>query len=121
MHTTETYVPDELVAGNAGLLLATPITLAAGAALRRGAVLARLESGQYALCAANDGGSPPTPLTAGSVPDLILVEDTAASAGERPALGYLRGDFQAAQVTLGPGHSVASVRETLRSKGIFLV
>ena len=123
MHTVDTYTPDGLIAGNAALLVAVPITLAAGPALPRGAVLGKVTlSGHYVLSEATDTAEPPVAIEDGSqVPDLILVEDAPASLTPRPALGYRRGDFQAAQITLGATHDPAVVRETLRAKGIFLI
>lgn len=123
MHTTEIFTPDQLIASNAELLVSRPITLAAGDALPRGAVLGQVTlSGHYTLSVADDGADPPVAIADGSqVPDAVLVEDAPASTGTREALAYIRGDFQAAQVTLGSGHTVASIAEGLRLKGIFLI
>lgn len=123
LHTTETFVPDQLIAGNADLLQADAITLAAGQNLPRGAVLGKVTAtGHYVLSAADDGADPPVAITDGSqTPDLILVEDTDASLQDTPALGYRRGDFQAAHITIGSGHTLSSVAEGLRVKGITLV
>ena len=123
MHTVDVYNPDGLIAGNADLLVATNITLAAGPALPRGAVLGKVTlSGHYTLSQATDGADPANAIEDGSeVPDLILVEDAPASDTTRPALGFRRGDFQAAQITLGATHDPDVVRETLRAKGIFLI
>lgn len=123
MHTTETYVPDQLIAGNADLLLASPITLAAGQNLPRGAVLGRVAAtGHYVLSAADDGADPPVAIEDGSeTPDLILVEAVDTTLEAKPALGYRRGDFQAAHLTLGSGHTLASIAEGLRLKGIHFV
>ncbi|MDP9176694.1 MAG: head decoration protein [Gemmatimonadota bacterium] len=54
-------------------------------------------------------------------PDVILVQDCDASAGDAEALVYTRGDFNSNALTLGAGHTVASIREGLRGKGINLV
>ncbi|MCK7580093.1 MAG: head decoration protein [Chromatiales bacterium] len=123
MHTVDTYTPDALIAGNADLLVAVPITLAAGPALPRGAVLGKVTlSGHYVLSEATDTADPPVAIEDGSqVPDLILVEDVPERLTPRPALGYRRGDFQAAQITLGATHTLAAVSETLRAKGLFLI
>lgn len=71
-------------------------------------------SGKYvkSLAASVDGSQ---------VPDLILAEDTDASAADVATVAYVRGQFNDAAVTLGAGHTVASVREGLRQKGIDLV
>ena len=114
--TSDAFVPDRLVAGNAHLLAGRTITIATGqGVLPRGAVLGKITaSGKYALAlaAANDGSQ---------VPDLVLAESVDATAADAPGLGYERGDFTAGALTLGTGHTVASIRDTLRSKGITLI
>lgn len=77
------------------------ITLAAG-------------SGKYKLsaAAATDGSQ---------TPDLISGEDVDASQADKTGLAYARGDFNANALTLGAGHTVASITEGLRAKGITLL
>lgn len=113
--TEGTYVPDSLVAGNAELLVGRKIAIASGATLARGAVLGKITaSGKYALSAsASSDGS--------QTPDLILAEPVDASGGDKQALAYARGDFNANALTLGAGHTVASITEGLRAKGITLL
>lgn len=113
--STSTYTPDRLVAQNAHLLVAVPITLISGQNLVRGAVLGKITaSGKYtlSLSASSDGSQ---------TPDLILAEDCNASGGDKAALAYERGDFDSAAITLGTAHTVASVKEGLRVKGIELI
>jgi hypothetical protein len=55
------------------------------------------------------------------VPDAILAQDCDASGGATEALVYIRGDFNESALTLGAGHTVDSIREGLRQKGIHLV
>ena len=62
--------------------------------------------------AANDGSQ---------VPDLVLADAVDATSADAPGLGYERGDFNAGALTLGTGHTVASIRDTLRGKGITLI
>ncbi len=71
-------------------------------------------NGEYKLSAsgASDGSQ---------TPDLILADDVDASTGDKHALAYSRGDFNANAITLGAGHTVASITEGLRSKGIALL
>ena len=71
-------------------------------------------SGKYllSLSAASDGSQ---------TPDLILAEDVDATAADVKALAYARGDFAAAALTLGTGHTVASITEGLRAKGITIL
>ena len=71
-------------------------------------------NGEYKLSAsaANDGSQ---------TPDLILAEDVDATTGDKLGLAYERGDFNANALILGTGHTVASIREGLRAKGITLL
>lgn len=112
---SDPFTPDRLVAGNAHLLVAFKITLSNGQNLKRGAVLGKVTaSGEHILSAqaAADGSE---------TPDLVLAEDTDASAGAKVTIAYARGDFDENALTLGAGHTVASIREGLRVKGILLL
>jgi hypothetical protein len=103
-----------LIAANSALLYHEPLTLASGQVLVRGAVLGKVTAtGKYILSAsaAVDGSE---------VPAAILVDDTNASAGDAAVLGYTRGDFLASGLTLGAGHTVASVRAAFKDIGIFI-
>jgi hypothetical protein len=109
------YAPSELVNGNAHLLVSRQITLKSGQSLSRGAVLGAItDESKYilSLAAATDGSQ---------TPDLILAEDCNASSADKVTLAYARGDFNTSALTLGTGHTVASIREGLRTKGITLV
>ena len=113
--TEGAYVPDSLIAGNAHLLVARTVTIVTGQNLVRGAVIGKITSGgkyQLSLSAAADGSQ---------VPDLILGEDCDATSADKPALAYSRGDFNANALTLGTAHTVASITEGLRAKGIALL
>lgn len=114
--TVGTSADDNLVAGNAHLLVARKITIASGqGALVRGTVLGKITSGgKYvkSLSASSDGSQ---------TPDMILVEDVDATSGDASAIVYARGDFAAQALTLGAGHTVASITEGLRAKGITLI
>ena len=113
--TEGTYAPDKLIAGNAHLLVGRKVTIISGQNLVRGAVLGKITaSGKYtlSLSAAADGSQ---------TPDLILAEDCNASTGDKVALAYARGDFNPAALTLGTAHTVASITEGLRAKGITLI
>lgn len=114
-YKSEGFSPDGLVAQNAQLLLSEPVTLLAGQNLKRGALLGKVTaSGKYvlSLAAAADGSQ---------VPVAILVEDIDASAGDKAALAYTRGDFNAQALALGAGHTLASVKAALANLGIFLI
>lgn len=113
--TEGTYSPDALVAGNHHLLVGRKVTVLSGQNLVRGAVVGKVTaSSKYvlSLSASVDGSQ---------TPDLILAEDCNASGGDKQAMAYSRGDFNSAALTLGAGHTVASITEGLRAKGITLV
>lgn len=71
-------------------------------------------SGKYvkSLAAAIDGSE---------VPDAVLAEDTDASSADVDTPAFFRGMFNDAAITLGTGHTAASIREGLRVKGIDLI
>lgn len=113
--SSASYTPDRLVAGESDDLLAKSITLISGQNLARGAVLGKITaSGKYtlSLAASSDGSQ---------TPDAILAESVDASGGDKPALGYVRGDFNTSALTIGTGHTAASITEGLRGKGIALI
>ena len=113
--TEGTFSPDNLVAGNADLLVARKVTIITGQNLERGAVLGKITaSSKYnlSLSAAIDGSEEP---------DLILAEDVDATGADKTALAYARGDFISNALTLGAAHTVASITEGLRAKGITLI
>lgn len=113
--TSTAYAQDKLIAGNAHLLVSRSITVISGQNLVRGAVLGKITaSSKYnlSLSAAADGSQ---------TPDLILAEDCDASGGDKTALAYSRGDFNANALTLGASHTAASITEGLRAKGITLI
>lgn len=113
--TSDAYTPDRLIAGNAHLLAGRSITILSGQVLARGAVLGKITaSGKYvlSLAAAADGSQ---------VPDLILAEDVNATGADASGIAYERGDFATTALTLGTGHTVASIRDVLRGKGITLI
>ena len=70
-------------------------------------------SGKYklSLAAAVDGSQ---------TPDMVLAYDADASAGDLEAIAYETTNVVAGALTLGTGHTVASIREGLRLKGILI-
>lgn len=112
--TTEgTYTPDRLFAGEFPVST-RKVTIASGANLVRGAVLGLITaSGKYKLSASasNDGSE---------APDCVLLTDAAAAGGDKEALVAFTGEFNEAALTLGAGHSIASIRQGLRQRGLFL-
>lgn len=113
--SSTSFVPDNLIAGNHDELVGEKITLLSGQNLVRGAVIGKVTaSGKYKISLAAD--------TIGSeTPDLILAEDCDASAGDKQAVAYSRGDFIAQALTIGTGHTIASIKEGLRVKNIILI
>lgn len=110
--TEGVYTPDALIAGNHHLLVGRKVTILSGQNVVRGAVLGKITSGgKYvlSLSASSDGSQ---------TPDAVLGEDCDASAGDKQAMAYFRGDFNSAALTLGTAHTVASITEGLRAKGI---
>lgn len=91
------------------------VTIAAAApALVRGHVLGKITaSGKFTVSAsaAGDGSE---------VPDVILLHDVPDSASDQDAIVAIKGRFNEGALTLGTGHTLASIRETLRDKNIYL-
>ncbi len=104
-----------LVAGNAHLLVGRKVTLLAGQVYTAGTVLGVITASKkhtVSASAATDGSE---------APDLILAETVDATAADREALGYARGDFNTSALVIGAGHTLASITEALRTKGITLL
>ncbi|HET7552192.1 MAG TPA: head decoration protein [Gemmatimonadaceae bacterium] len=111
---TDTFTPDALIAGET-ILHHEKVTLLSGENRTRGAVLGKITaSGKYQLSAsaAVDGSETPV---------VILAEDCDASAADADCLVYTTGDFDDSAITLGAGHTVASVKDGLADRGIFLI
>lgn len=90
------------------------VTLLSGQNLKRGALLGKITaSGKYtlSLSASSDGSQTAT---------AVLAEDCDASGGDKLAVVYLRGRFDAGAMTFGTGQTVANTREPLRDYGIFI-
>lgn len=91
------------------------VTILAGQGpIAEGTVLGKITAnGKYivSLSAASDGSQ---------VPDKIASHAIPASVSDQPAVVYTEGRFNQAAAVLGAGHTVASVKEGLRVKGIFL-
>lgn len=114
-YSKNSYTPDNLIAGNADLLISRKVTIPSGQTLLRGALLGKITaSGKYvlSLSGAADGSQ---------TPDAVLAYDVGTTTADTEALIYVRGDFQAGAITYGTAHTAASVREGLRAKGINLI
>jgi hypothetical protein len=110
----ESVTPDNLIAGSNMQLITRSITLLSGQNVIRGTVLGIVTaSGKYVTSASAQSNG-------GQTPKAIAAEDMDASAGDKTLLVYIAGEFNENEVTLGTGHTVASIREGLRDNGIFL-
>lgn len=111
--TEGTYSPDNLIAGDAPLR-AEDVTIENGQNLTRGAVLGKVTgSGEYKLSATAAGDGSETPVA-------ILAKDTDASGGAVEAPVYIAGDFNERSLTLGTGHTLASVKAAFLGTPIFI-
>lgn len=111
--TEGTYTPDNLVADDFPMMTGQ-VTIVSGQNLTRGAVLGKITaSGKYTLSAsaAADGSQNPS---------VILLQDTDASGGDKAAPVAESGAFNERAVTLGAGHTIASIKDALRDLGIYL-
>lgn len=111
--TTDSYSPDQLVAGDFPRATRS-VTLITGQNLPRGAVLGKITaSGKYtlSLSASSDGSQ---------VPAAILVDSCDASGADQTIGIFETGEFLGSALTLGTGHTLASVRDALRDVSIFI-
>lgn len=113
--TSQTSVPvPSLIAGDFPRVT-RKVTVASGAGLlAAGTVLGRITaSGKHVMSAsASSDGS--------QTPNAVLAHAVDATAADAEAIVYLTGEFNAGQLTLGTGHTAASVRDGLRDLSIFL-
>ena len=107
------YFPENLIAGEFPRIT-RKVTVAAGANLVAGAVLGKITaSGKYNLSASGAGDGSQTP-------EAILAEDASAAAADVQAVAIFTGEINELALTLGAGHTLASIRDGLRNKSIFL-
>lgn len=103
---------DSLVAG--GTYTTRKVTILSGETRSRGDVLGKITaSGKHilSLSAAADGSQ---------TPDMVLLHDVDASAGDKEGLALETGQVVGSALTLGSAHTIASIREGLRDKGILI-
>lgn len=90
------------------------ITVAAGQVQPAGAVMGEVTADEkYILSAsaAEDGSA---------TPSVVLWEDVDATDGDVEAEALMCGDVRGDKLTLGTGHTVASVRKALRQVSLFV-
>lgn len=105
------YQPKNILA-NDDDITTRKVTILSGQNLKVGAVIGKITSGgkyKLSLSAASDGSE---------TPDLILAEDCDASGGDREAIAYETATVVSTALVIGTAHTVASIREGLRGKGI---
>jgi len=103
---------DNLIAGEYPRI-SRKITITGGD-YKLGSVLGQITaSGKYTLSAsaATDGSQ---------TPDAILAEDIDATSADKQAIAYFSGLFNEKKLTLGTGHTIASITQGLRGKNIYL-
>jgi hypothetical protein len=113
--TEGTYTPDNLIAGGDPSAQAEEVTLLSGESVVRGEVLGIITaSGKAAasLSASTDGSE---------TPRLIAAEAMDASAADKKMHAYTRGRFNQDQLTIGTGHTAASIKQGLWDYQIYLV
>lgn len=113
MTTTPHPKQAALLAGDFPLRFMT-VTIESGQVQPAGAVLGEVTaSSEFKLSAsaAEDGSE---------TPNTVLWEDVDASEGAVEAEVVLCGDLRASELTLGTGHTQASVRKALRSFSLFV-
>lgn len=115
--TSEKSNVDQLIGGTAVAALTKNITLkglAAEKALKRGAVLA-VSEGKYQIVDAASA----TPAL--NVANAVLAEDVVVGTGDVVATVYIRGIFNAEEMSVGAeSDSVQEHEEELRAVGIYL-
>lgn len=108
------FIPKHLIAG-AGAYTTRKVTLVSGQNVTAGAVLGKITTGgkyTLSLSAAEDGSQ---------TPDMIAAHDCDASGGDKEMLVFETADSLAATaLTIGTGHTLASIREGLRVKGLLI-
>lgn len=105
---------DQLIGSDAGSIKSRKYTLVSGQNVVRGAVLGVITTGgklALSLSGASDGSQTPFGIAA---------DDVNASGGDKEILVYVNGTFNEHALTLGTAHTLASIREGLRGKGIIL-
>jgi len=113
--SSTSQTPDNLIAGGKPPAKAVPIILLSGENVVRGEALGEITaSGKFSasLAAATDGSQ---------VVRAIAAEDKDATAGDKAMHAYVEGEFNQDQITLGAGHTVASIKQGLWDFNIYLV
>lgn len=114
MASSETFVPDQLIAGKFDLVTMQNVTITGSAIYQRGTVLGQITaSGKYTIAtsAASDGSQNPC---------AILGDYTDCTGGDVNGAIYATGEFNTNALTLGTGITAAAAKAALRPFSIFL-
>lgn len=116
MFTSESSVPDNLIAGPVPPAVPVPITVASGSGvLARGTVLGKITTTSY-YTIVNSAGSDDGRRTANK----ILTEDIDATSVDVVTSGYDMGAFNENALTFGGTDTADTHRATLEAKNIYL-
>jgi len=106
------FTPENLIAGEFPRIMRIA-TITGGQALPQGAVLGQITAtGAYVLstATATDGSEVPVAILAQPIDTTLDVEGHL----------FLTGEFNAHALTLGSGHTLASVTESFRTRSLFI-
>jgi hypothetical protein len=110
--TQGVFTPENLIAGEFPRIMRIE-TITGGQALPQGAVLGQIKAtGAYVL-------STTTATDGSEVPVAILAQQIDATSNVEGHL-FLTGEFNAHALTLGSGHTLASVTESFRTRSLFI-
>ena len=110
--TQGVFTPENLIAGEFPRIMRIE-TITGGQALPQGAVLGQIKAtGAYVL-------STTTATDGSEVPVAILAQPIDATSDVEGHL-FLSGEFNAHALTLGSGHTLASVTESFRTRSLFI-
>lgn len=106
---SDPFAPKNIVAG--GTYTMRKVTIAEGENLTIGTVIGTADEAEWvkSLAASVDGSE---------VPDMVLAQDADATDGAVEAMAYETGQLVGSALVLGAGHTIDSIREGLRVKGI---
>jgi len=112
---SETYIPDQLIAGRFPIVTGQSITVAESALLARGTVMGQVTAtGKYikSVKTAVDGSQNPVGILADQA-------DASAADVDNVAL-YLTGEFNGNSLIFDASWSLATLKPALRPEGIFI-
>ncbi len=107
---TATFAPNDLLVSDVPVITRN-VTIASGQNIKRGTVIGKITaSDKYiqSLAAAEDGSQ---------VPSLVAAYDVDATGGDKVAAVYASAAFDSTKLTIGTGHTVASVERAFRDAG----